>query len=371
VSKTVVFFLSDLQSGGTEWFALRLARGLAKHGHRPVFLLAQKSGELLSLVEHEFEIVPLSGHGYSLWRLVKLLPAIIHYIKKTHPDVIISGLPLLNAQAGLAVWLARVPLKLILVEHMRLRSPKGECVVKDALRLLFVRMTHCLSQYIVCVSRTVVQDLSPWVRSKNCMPAIIHNPVIPDDLETLQSQPAQHPWLLNKTGPVIVAIGRLLAVKDYPTLIRAFAQVKEKKPDARMIIFGEGVERFKLEFLIAKLGLGACVSLAGVTTNVFCNLKNADLFVLSSSREAFGNVIVEALAVGTKVVCTDCGGPREILEDGKYGCLVPIGNPSLLAQGMLATLETAFDKELLQQRGLSFSTEKATKAYLQIIEAEA
>ncbi len=371
MKQTIILYLSDAQSGGTEWFALRLARGLKKKGLTPRFLIAQNKGRLLPLLQKEFDVTTLSTTSYQLFNLLATLPAMVRFLKQQPAPVLISGLPYLNITAAIAKIVCGKALRLIVVEHMRLEPPpSASAFFKQASKLALTWFYQRLADAVVGVSQTVLDDLRRLGAASHRRALLIHNPIIPADFDALAQEPADHPWLADKALPTLVAVGRLLPVKDYPTLLRTIALVLQEKP-VRLLILGEGTERQALTALIKELNLQECVCLAGERDNVFPFLKAADLFVLSSTSEAFGNVLVEALACGTSIVSTDCGGPREILQGGLYGTLVPVGNPSELARAILVALDAPHDKEKLKECGLSFSVEKAASAYLRLFQADA
>jgi glycosyltransferase involved in cell wall biosynthesis len=194
---------------------------------------------------------------------------------------------------------------------------------------------------------------------------VIHNPIVtPQLLEAARAEP-DHPWLRTSQPPIILGAGRLTRQKDFPTLVRAFAQLAPHT-DARLIIIGEGGERAALERLIGALGLDSRVDLPGFVRNPSSFMRRARLFVLSSAWEGFGNVLVEAMAVGTPVVSTDCpSGPREILADGAFGALVPPADPQALARAMLGALEQLADPDALRRRAADFDVEIAARRYLE------
>jgi glycosyltransferase involved in cell wall biosynthesis len=137
-----------------------------------------------------------------------------------------------------------------------------------------------------------------------------------------------------------LAVGRLGRVKDYPTLIRAFAKLRENR-EVRLVILGEGNERSRLESLVRELKLQDCVKMPGYVSNPFAYMARASLFALTSLREGLSNVLVEALYCGCPAVATDCPvGPREVLRGGEYGRLVPVGDDNALAQAMLESLDS-------------------------------
>lgn len=363
--RRVVFYLSNLRSGGTEWFALRLARGLKQAGFAPSFLVARPVGELLPLIEKEFEITGLSGAGYNPPGIAKIIPATRRFIKKTRPDAVISGLPLMNIALAWAVKNIAPRPRLIMVEHMRLEGGSVE-TFRQFFKREFLRRAYGEADEVIAVSDTAAADLEEVLSLPSGKVKRIFNPVIPEDFAALAQEPPPHPWLADKKAPVLVAVGRLLRVKDYPTLLRAFADMRKAR-DLRLIIFGEGPDRPRLEALIRDLGIGDSVALPGAIPNVFAALRAADAFVLSSVSESFGNVIVEALACGTPVVSTDCGGPREILAEGKWGLLVPPRDPQSLAAALFYALEQKHDRAALAARGREFSVEKAVAEYAGLI----
>jgi glycosyltransferase involved in cell wall biosynthesis len=149
------------------------------------------------------------------------------------------------------------------------------------------------------------------------------------------AQSPGHPWFGEPDHPVVIGIGRLVAQKNFRLLIDAFALVKRDHPTARLVILGEGEERGMLEAQIRRLGLQQSVSLPGFVDNPYACLARARVFVLSSDFEGLPTVLIESLAVGTPVVSTDCAsGPREVLQDGALGELVPVGEVEAFARGI-------------------------------------
>jgi len=191
---------------------------------------------------------------------------------------------------------------------------------------------------------------------------VVHNPV---DIEWIKTQSTESlpSWLEGRR--YILSVGRMVHQKDYPSLLRSFARIQGDTTHD-LVILGEGPLRQNLEILIAEFGLKERVHMPGYLPNPFPVYREADLFVLASSFEGFGNVLVEAMALGVPVVATSCpGGPKEILAEGKYGKLVPVGDPEALARAMLSTLSAPPNPELLKARALNFSLEKVADAYLE------
>jgi glycosyltransferase involved in cell wall biosynthesis len=203
---------------------------------------------------------------------------------------------------------------------------------------------------------------------------VVHNPVVSGSLKEKAAAPVDHPWLASGAPPVVLSAGRLHPTKDYPTLIRSFARLRQVR-EARLLILGSGKNdeetarrRAELIELAAELGVSEDVDLPGFVPNPLPYMARAAVFVLSSLWEGFGNVLVEALACGCPVVSTDCpSGPAEILDHGRYGRLVPVGDDSAMAEAIAATLKSPPDRDVLRARGALFTVDRAVDAYLDLL----
>jgi glycosyltransferase involved in cell wall biosynthesis len=165
----------------------------------------------------------------------------------------------------------------------------------------------------------------------------------------------------------VLGVGRLVPQKDFATLVRAFARVRARR-SARLLVLGEGPGRCELERLAGELGVACEVRFAGRVESAPAYMARAAVFALSSAWEGFGRVLVEALAVGCPVVSTDCpSGPREILEDGAFGPLVPVGNAEALAEAIEAVLDRPPERSALVKRAEAFSIERGVERYLEVL----
>jgi glycosyltransferase involved in cell wall biosynthesis len=199
---------------------------------------------------------------------------------------------------------------------------------------------------------------------------VLHNPVVSPGFEALSAAAPEHPWFGDDV-PVVLAAGRLIRQKDYPTMLRAFALLAGRTP-ARLIVIGEGEDRGALEALAAELGIADRVAWPGFVANPYAWMAAARAFVLSSRWEGFGNVLAEALACGTPAVATDCpSGPAEILGEGAYGRLVPVGDAAALADALEATLAEPVDRGRLIARGKEFDIGRIGPGYEALIEGVA
>jgi glycosyltransferase involved in cell wall biosynthesis len=183
-------------------------------------------------------------------------------------------------------------------------------------------------------SRGVADDLSQVTGLPRERIKVLYNPVVTPEVREKARAPLNHPWFEAGQRPVVLAVGRLTKQKDFPTLIRAFAQVRQTQP-ARLLILGEGPDRSALEALVNQLDLGDDVAMPGFVENPYAYMRRASLYVLPSRWEGLPTVLIEALYCGPPVIATDCpSGPREILADGKHGLLVPVGDVIALTQAI-------------------------------------
>jgi glycosyltransferase involved in cell wall biosynthesis len=270
----------------------------------------------------------------------------------------------------IAVWAKRfagTSTRVIVSEHNTF-SQAIQHTSKTKRRLLpfFVRHFYPWADSIVAVSQGVANDLARSTGLLRESIQAIYNPVITPELLEKTKEPLEHPWFAPSEPPVILGVGKLEAQKDFPTLIRAFAQVRQVRP-ARLMILGWGPDRPKLEALVRELGLEADVSLSGYVDNPYPYMAKASVFVLSSAWEGLPTVLIEAMAVGTPVVSTDCpSGAAEILGSGKYGLLTPVGDSQALAKAILEVLSNqlpAVDPNWLEQ----FSLPVSTRQYLDVL----
>jgi glycosyltransferase involved in cell wall biosynthesis len=224
--------------------------------------------------------------------------------------------------------------------------------------------TYASADLVIGVSDGACQAMRELIGARETPHiARIYNPIDLGAFRRMAAEPVAHPWFLDKTRPLVLSAGRLVRAKDFPTLLHAFRRVQERT-NSRLVILGEGRQRAKLERMSRQLGLAEAVDLPGFSPNPFAYMARADLFVLSSLYEGFGNVLAEAMAVGTPCVATDCrSGPREILADGRYGHLVRPGNAEALADAILESLARPPRPDLLVEALHRFDRDAAVGAY--------
>jgi glycosyltransferase involved in cell wall biosynthesis len=270
-----------------------------------------------------------------------------------------------------AVWARRltgIPQRIILNEQNTLTSVStGEKDLRWKLYPALAKWFYPWADGITAVSKGVADDLALATRLSSDQIQVIYNPIVTPALQKKSEAILEHPWFRSGEPPVVLGVGRLVAQKAFDMLIEAFAQVRRSQP-ARLLILGEGEERPMLEALVRQLGLEGDVELPGFVSNPYPYMAHADLFVLSSRWEGLPTVLVEAMSLRTQVIATDCpSGPREILRNGLYGQLVPVGDPDALAlaiENALANPTGWFREESWKPYALDFVADQYLSALL-------
>jgi glycosyltransferase involved in cell wall biosynthesis len=360
-SARLLFYVPSLAAGGAEMVVVTLANAFL-HPAVEVHLVVHDGGGPLRLQLDERILV----HDLRVSRTAAALLPLVRLLRELQPTALISALDVTNITALVARSLARVPCRTILSVHTmvstRIRHA-GSWQLRTARHLLPVMYRR--ADAIVAVSDRVADDLASVAGLPRSRITRIYNPLRPD-LPERAMEPIDEKWF-DHDIPVLVAVGRLVAAKDYPTMLRAVALLRQNR-NVRLLILGDGPERDTLERLSETLGLTDCVRFLGFVLNPYPYMKRASAFVLSSAWEGFGMVLIEALACGTPIVSTDCdAGPAEILVNGKFGRLARAGDPVSLATAIAASLEEKHDPNVLKERAQMFSIEEAIAQYSRLI----
>lgn len=361
----VSLFVPSLRGGGAERAMVTLANGFAERGLKIDLVLARAEGPYLSEVSPEVRVVDLQSS-----RVLASLPGLVRYLRRECPQAMLSALSHANIIAVMARMLAGVPIRLVVSERSNLSISSSEPQnLRGRAVLPLMRWIYRKADGVVAVSRGVADDLARTIDLPRGLISVVYNPVVTSELIEKSKMPLEHPWLGEGKPPVILGVGRLTQAKDFATLIFAFAQVRAVH-DCRLVILGEGELRAGLEKLVTSLGVQDSVRLPGFVDNPFAWMSRVQLFVLSSRWEGLPNVLIQAMACGAAVVSTNCpSGPDEILEGGKWGWLVPVGNVEALAGAMTALLEAPRDQlPDVRQRARDFVRELAVDGYLEVLE---
>ncbi len=345
----VAVMLPNLAGGGAERVALNLVREMVADGHRVDLVLLQNSGPLVDQVPDGAHRVDLAARGR-----LSGVARLAGYIRRARPEAMLASMSSYNCKAWAARALARVPMRLVVSEHSTLSSEVAQHWYRRLLPVA-MRPIYPRCDAVVAVSGGVADDLSEMIGLARERIAVVPNAVVGPEIAVRAAEPADHPWLRDGGEPVVLGVGRLTAQKDFALLLRVFARLRARRP-ARLVILGEGPDRAALAALAADLGIAEAVDMPGFVDNPYAYMARASVFALSSRWEGLPTVLIEALACGAKIVSTDCpSGPREILEGGRLGRLVPPGEED----AFLAALEAALDDPPPGPRDLSVYTHRA------------
>ncbi|MBM3146152.1 MAG: glycosyltransferase [Chloroflexi bacterium] len=362
--ETIAIFSPSLQMGGAERMMVVLANEFLQEGKSVSLLLANSQGPLRAELDQGVETVDFNQRGV----FGALLP-LARFLQTRHPDILLSAQSHANLMALLARRLARVNLPVVLSERTTMSVHYAlEPGIKNRFVPPLARLLYRQADAVACISQGVADDIIGVTKISPERVHRIYNPALPPLAELAQKieTPVDHAWLLPEAPQFVLAVGRLSAAKDYPTLLRAFARVRRER-DTNLLILGDGEKRAELENMIDELGLAGSVQMPGFVDNPYAYMARCAVFVLSSAWEGFSNVLVEALACGAPIVSTDCKyGPAEILENGRYGALVPVGDAAGMAQAILDALDGRQEPSALSRRASAFSHENAVQQYLDL-----
>jgi glycosyltransferase involved in cell wall biosynthesis len=359
----IALFLPTLDDGGAEHVMLQLGGCFVARGLAVDLVVGIPGGPLEAKVPAGLRSVDLAAP-----RTTRALPGLVRYLARERPAALLSTLEHANILAVWARALARSPTRLVLREASVL-LPRAELrgLGPRVLRLLMRRFYRSAGA-VIAVSKGVASSLIDGLGLPPALIRTIYNPIVTAEIATRAAEPLDDPWFAPGAPPVVLGVGRLAPAKDFPTLLRAFARVRAGRP-ARLVILGEGHQRGALEALVRDLGIGPDVRLPGFEPNPFRYMRRSAVFALSSIHEGLPGALIQAMACGSRVISTDCpAGPREVLEDGALGPLVPPRDPEALARGITGLLEEAERGPARIQHPLQrFSERAAVDQYLEVL----
>lgn len=402
--RLAIYIRSVESARGAERVAINVARGLSARGHRVDFLV-EESGSWLSRElgagAGDIRVLDLRAARPNRWadRLLQTraflahllsaprvlsrrgdaclgpvaavlfkdappLAALRRYLLEAQPHAVLSFLNYPNTVLLLAATLHRGKTRYIVSvrNHMSVAAALNDSAWVRSVPRLMSRLFG-RADAVVTPSNGVAEDVATITGLARERIAVIYNPVFRPELIELADAPVDHPWLVEGNEPVIVGSGKFKPQKDFPTLLRAFAQVRAQRP-ARLIVLGRGEGEHELRELTERLGIAADVDFPGHVANPFAYYRRASVFVLSSVWEGLPNALIEAMACGCPVVSTDCpSGPCEILDGGRFGTLVPVGEADIMAKAILATLGATPSRAQLVDRAREFSLDRAVQRF--------
>lgn len=358
----IAILLPDLRGGGAERVMIDLAREFARLGHTVEFVLMRAAGDFLPDVRRDFAVFDLATS-----RTHRVAGPLAHYLRDRKPDVVIANMWPLTSVAVIGKALSRQPCSLLLVEHNTLTRQYASW---GRLHNLFLSATmattHRFADRIAAVSEGSAIDMAGLARLPSDRVTVLHNPIPQKPMPGPEARAMADTLWACPPGQRILTVGSLKAQKNHPLLLRAFAAMS--RPDARLMLLGQGGNEVALQTLASDLGIADRVIFSGFHPDPSPFYATADLFVLSSDYEGLPTVLIEALSFGVPVVSTDCpSGPAEILQGGRFGRLVPVGDAAALACAMEDALAAPVNRAALLQRAADFAPEIAARKYLNLM----
>jgi glycosyltransferase involved in cell wall biosynthesis len=324
----VLVFIPTLADGGADRVTLTLLERLPRERYAPSLVVVRREGVLIARVPADVRVIDLKSR-----RLALAMPALTRVLRAEKPDVVLCTGGGANVVAVAAHRLARSRARLVLSERNAIRRPGYEW--RNRFEVPLKRALYPLADAVTAVSDGVASDLRDTLRLPPDRVLTVYNPVVGPELPGLAAAPLDHPWFgeqAQQAQPVLVAVGRLVAQKDYPTMLRGFALLRGRTP-SRLVILGIGAQLAALEALTRELGIAHDVAFVGYDPNPFRWMSRARVLLQSSVAEGLPGTLIQSMACGTPVVATDCNfGPREVVSNGGDGFLVPVGDERALAE---------------------------------------
>lgn len=354
----VSLFIPNLQGGGAERVFINLAKILLGRGLFVELVVGNSEGELIKQIE-DINLVDLRSSS-----VVRSIIPLYRHLRKSKPDVLMSALPHANLAAIISVLLSGKKCKIISTVHENVFFALQHISLYEKFILYILKVGYLFSDGFVAVSSGLLNAYERFHgKSLPHIRKVIYNPIIKEinsqELNVIKPKSSKEFFK-------IVSAGRLSFEKNFSLLINAFSLLVDKR-NITLTIYGEGPERKALEDLIERLELKEFIFLPGFTHNLNEKFSESDLFVMSSIWEGFGNVLVEAMAAGCKIISTDCeSGPREILMGGKYGELVPVNDPIALANAIMKEMNNSGNSYSRKEMLSPFTFENIGNQYISL-----
>lgn len=328
------FIITNLAGGGAERAVLNLAEGLAARDHEIHLVLLERLIEYAVPPTVSLHVLARLSKGTIGKRLAAIrLRRLLRVLGSPRPfDAVISSLPFANEVSTLAhprrLWCRIDNTLSVEITQLRARNPSKAARREARYRRLY---RGCP---LIAVSDGVAEDLRVSFGLHGARIKRIYNPF---DLDAIRARSRETTAL--PEGPYVIHIGRFNAQKRHDVLLDAWSRVETSH---RLVLLTHPDPA--LASMITARGLAERVHVVGFQPNPYAWIAGADLLVLCSDHEGLPSVIIEALALGTPVVSTDCpSGPREILAGKLPECLVPIGDAGALARAIERALSNPPD----------------------------
>jgi glycosyltransferase involved in cell wall biosynthesis len=356
-AKAIAFLLPNLGGGGAERVALTLAKAFVGRGHEVDLVVMERGGELLDAVPPDVRIVDLNAK-----RMRSVIPPLVRYLRQRRPDAIQISMWPLTIMGIIAARASRVPMRVVVSDHVAYSAP---FLNSRQLRLLSwsARLIYPLADRRVVVSERAAEDLAALTGLPRARFDVIYNPIdVPERIAPTDE--SEQAW--RGPGRRIITTGTLKPQKNHALLLRSFARMQSR--NEQLLILGEGPLRSDLERLAADLGIADRVAMPGFKVDPWPYLASAELFALSSDYEGYPLALAEAMHAGLRIVSTDCvSGPSEMLDRGRFGTLVPVGDERGLAEAMEEGLRLPHSPGPVRERAESVSGAGVVDRYLELL----
>ncbi len=359
----IAVLVSYSGDGGMERWANLLIDGFLRAGLCVDVVLLRRSGGHYAGIPSGARLVTVGSTHAGLAG-----PGLVRYLRESSPPVLLA----VKDRAGRAAIEARrragaATRVFLMIGNTLSEAMAGRSWIGRKWRYRAIRRTYPHAHGIIASSQGVADDIIAISGATPGQVRVVAPPVLTAQLGRQARQAPEHPWLAQRECPVIIGVGRLTRQKDFFTLIRAFARLRSDRI-VRLLILGEGEDRDVLTRLAHDLGVSDDIAMPGFMENPYAEMANADVFVLSSAWEGFGNVVAEAMALGLPIVSTDCrSGPREILRDGEYGYLTPVGDAERMANAIGVALDSAVISDRQRQGASRYTQERSTCEYMRVL----
>ena len=358
----IALLIPDMRGGGAERVALTLIQEFIARGHQVDLVLLKARGELLPLLSGGVRIIDLQAD-----RIRRAIIPLQRYLRAEQPSALLAMMWPMPVIAVISRILAGSKTRMVASDHGILSQHYQQQPAKLAALWLTIRIFYSMADRRVAASAAIADDLARVSGLSRARIDVIANPIETPPAQIPVSTEIEAQW--HAGGPRILSVGSLKPEKDQKLLLSAFAELTRFR-DASLLILGEGPLRKDLEARANQLGIADRVAMPGFRHDPWPYYASADIFVLASRSEGFGNVLVEAMAVGLPVVSTDCAGPREVLDEGRYGQLTAVGDVGALAAGMSDALAHRGDAEARRERARQFRPELAADRFLELLLAD-
>lgn len=355
--------MPNLAGGGAERVTANLVAALVQQGCEVELVLVHGGGVNATRIPPQVQQFVLGSS-----RTLLAAPALAKYLRQRRPAALLAVMDTAGATALVARRLAGVATRVVIAIHSATRV-QATAQVSRAERWLprLLRPRFARADAVVAVSQGLADELVTEAPALRGRVHTIYNAVVTAELVRLAGQPSSEPWAAPGGVPLVVAVGRLCAAKDFATLLQAFAIARQSRP-LHLILYGQGELLPDLTALAAQLGIAAQVQFAGFSDNPWATVRQAAVFALSSEYEALPTALIEALACGTPCVATNCRfGPAEILGGGRWGQLVAPRDAAALAAAMLTAVAQPRDSAALIERAAAFGEAACAQAYLRLL----